>query len=62
MGFSARRKTLANNLSAGLQISKKEVEALLEKAGMPSSIRAQELDVDAWKKLSCVIGQAFVQE
>jgi galactose-1-phosphate uridylyltransferase len=51
-GFSAKRKTLLNNLSAGLQLDKKEVEKILKKVGLAPTQRAQELSVENWKKLA----------
>ena len=50
-GFSARRKTLVNNLANGLQLDKKIVEEKLKIAGLSPAIRAQELDVTTWEKL-----------
>jgi len=50
-GFSAKRKTLINNLSNGLQIDKKEIEEKLGSIGFSPSVRAQELGVEDWKKL-----------
>ncbi|MEN8252541.1 MAG: 16S rRNA (adenine(1518)-N(6)/adenine(1519)-N(6))-dimethyltransferase RsmA [Patescibacteria group bacterium] len=52
IGFSAKRKTLANNLANGFQIDKKEVEKTLVEMGFSKSVRAQELSVDDWKKLA----------
>ena len=51
IGFSAKRKTLANNLANGLQIDKKEIERILEQQGLGSSARAQELSIQDWKNL-----------
>ncbi|KKQ53043.1 MAG: Ribosomal RNA small subunit methyltransferase A [Parcubacteria group bacterium GW2011_GWD2_38_11] len=51
-GFSAKRKTLINNLSNGLQIDKKEIEEKLGSIGFSPSVRAQELGVEDWKKLA----------
>lgn len=51
-GFSAKRKTLINNLSNGLQIEKREVEAKLASLGFSANTRAQELGVEDWKKLA----------
>lgn len=51
-GFSAKRKTLANNLSNGLQLEKREVEEKLEALGFSKNTRAQELAVEDWKKLA----------
>lgn len=50
-GFSAKRKTLANNLSNSLQLEKKNVEEKIESLGFSRNARAQELGVDDWKKL-----------
>lgn len=51
-GFSAKRKTLANNLAASLQLDKKEVELQLENLGFDKSVRAQELSVEDWKEIA----------
>lgn len=50
-GFSAKRKTLINNLSNSLGIDKKEIEEKLGSIGFSPSVRAQELGVEDWKKL-----------
>ncbi|HEX8974527.1 MAG TPA: 16S rRNA (adenine(1518)-N(6)/adenine(1519)-N(6))-dimethyltransferase RsmA [Patescibacteria group bacterium] len=54
-GFSAKRKTLANNLSSSLQLDKKEVEEKLESLGFSKNVRAQELGVEDWKRLLNVL-------
>lgn len=54
-GFSAKRKTLINNLSNGLQIDKKEIEEKLGSIGFSPSVRAQELGVEDWKKLQALL-------
>ena len=54
-GFSAKRKTLANNLATGLQIDKKIVEQLLKTVGFLPTVRAQELGVADWKKLVALL-------
>jgi 16S rRNA (adenine1518-N6/adenine1519-N6)-dimethyltransferase len=51
-GFSQRRKTLLNSLSAGLQLEKPETAALLESVGIDPKTRAQALDLDAWYALA----------
>ncbi|MDD4333299.1 MAG: 16S rRNA (adenine(1518)-N(6)/adenine(1519)-N(6))-dimethyltransferase RsmA [Patescibacteria group bacterium] len=51
IGFSAKRKMLKNNLVNGYHISQEEAEEIIKKAGFNSKIRAQELEVDDWKKL-----------
>ncbi len=55
-GFSAKRKTLANNLASSLQLDKKTVEEKLAEKGFSKSVRAQELGVEDWKKLVAVFG------
>jgi 16S rRNA (adenine1518-N6/adenine1519-N6)-dimethyltransferase len=50
-GFSAKRKMLKNNLSAGFRSEAKEIENIIVSAGFCSGVRAQELDVDDWIKL-----------
>lgn len=51
-GFSAKRKTLLNNLSSSLQLDKNSVEEKLKTIGISPIARAQELDVEDWKKLT----------
>jgi len=51
IGFSARRKTLVNNLAGGFQVKKKEAEDWLKKTGLGITCRAQELSIDDWLKL-----------
>jgi 16S rRNA (adenine1518-N6/adenine1519-N6)-dimethyltransferase len=53
-GFSQKRKTLTNSLSGGLAINKDDAKALLEKAGIEPSTRAQALSLDDWHKLYTV--------
>ena len=52
IGFSARRKKLSNNLSAGLRISAPEVKNTFEKIGLDHQIRAQNLEINDWVKLA----------
>lgn len=54
-GFSAKRKTLLNNLSSGLHLDKAAVEEKLKTAGLKPTARAQELSVEDWKKLSTLL-------
>lgn len=51
VGFSARRKKLANNLVSGLQMETNEAKALIKNIGLKDNARAQELDLDNWYKL-----------
>jgi 16S rRNA (adenine1518-N6/adenine1519-N6)-dimethyltransferase len=50
-GFSARRKTIQNSLSAGLRVGKGDVAELLHKAGIASNSRPQMLSLEQWHQL-----------
>lgn len=50
-GFSAKRKTLENNLTNSLHIPKTEAEEKLKTVPLSGTARAQELSVEDWKKL-----------
>ena len=50
-GFSQKRKTLLNSLSAGLGIGRSETAALLAASGIRSQLRAQALSLDDWHRL-----------
>lgn len=50
-GFSQKRKTLRNSLSAGLNISPSEVEQRLTAAGIYPGRRAETLDLKEWETL-----------
>jgi 16S rRNA (adenine1518-N6/adenine1519-N6)-dimethyltransferase len=50
-GFAQRRKTLLNSLSAGLQLSREQVENLCAKAGIDPKRRAQTLSLNEWHAL-----------
>jgi len=51
-GFSQKRKTLRNSLSAGLGIATTEAESLLDKAEIDSKRRAETLSLKEWDKMS----------
>jgi 16S rRNA (adenine1518-N6/adenine1519-N6)-dimethyltransferase len=51
-GFSAKRKTLVNNLANSLHLDKNIVEEKIKKAGFLPTVRAQELSVSDWKNLT----------
>ncbi len=51
-GFSQKRKTLRNSLSAGLQQKKTTIENLLGDAGIDMMRRAETLSLDEWKSLT----------
>ena len=50
--FSQRRKTLPNTLSAGLGIPNAQAIEMLEKAGIPTNLRAEQLTLDQFALLS----------
>jgi 16S rRNA (adenine1518-N6/adenine1519-N6)-dimethyltransferase len=50
-GFSQKRKTLRNAVSAGMGWSKEETEQLLVGAGIDPQRRAQTLSIEEWKTL-----------
>jgi 16S rRNA (adenine1518-N6/adenine1519-N6)-dimethyltransferase len=50
-GFSQRRKTLLNSLSAGLQLDRDQTTALLTAADIQPGARAQALDLTQWHNL-----------
>ena len=51
-GFSQKRKTLRNSLSAGLGISTSDAEALLTKSEIDPRRRAETLSLDEWAVLT----------
>jgi 16S rRNA (adenine1518-N6/adenine1519-N6)-dimethyltransferase len=51
-GFSAKRKQLANSLSAGLGTSRESGVKLLSNAGIDPKLRAEDLSIDDWKRLA----------
>jgi len=51
-GFSQKRKTLRNSLSAGLFISVDDAEGLLKKSGIDPKRRAETLSVPEWANLT----------
>jgi 16S rRNA (adenine1518-N6/adenine1519-N6)-dimethyltransferase len=51
-GFSAKRKKLRSSLSGGLGISKDEANALLQKANIDSELRAENLSIKDWTRLT----------
>ena len=50
-GFSQKRKTLRNSLSAGLRMNPKESEELLASVGIDPHRRAETLNLEEWGKL-----------
>jgi len=54
-GFSGKRKQLANNLSAGLKLSKKEIELKLLAVDVDPRRRAETLTVEEWQKITDIL-------
>ena len=50
-GFSQKRKTLLNSLSAGLQLDRAKTAGLLKQAAIDPSARAQMLSLEQWHAL-----------
>lgn len=51
IGFSAKRKTLANNLANGLHREREDIVKILESLGVSIRARAQDLNIGQWKEL-----------
>ena len=51
MGFSSKRKKLVNNLSAGMKLSKDEVEKILVSCDIDKDTRAQDLQAADWVRV-----------
>jgi 16S rRNA (adenine1518-N6/adenine1519-N6)-dimethyltransferase len=51
-GFSQKRKTLRNSLSAGLRISPSEAQQFLEKSSIDPMRRAETLSLEEWRRLA----------
>ena len=54
-GFSAKRKKLRSSLSGGLGISKPEAESALSQAGISADLRAEDLSIEEWMRLTQVV-------
>lgn len=55
IGFSAKRKTLENNLTNGFHLERESVGKILEESGVPMKARAQDLDITEWKKVTKIL-------
>jgi 16S rRNA (adenine1518-N6/adenine1519-N6)-dimethyltransferase len=51
-GFRHKRQTLANALSADLQVNKAETSKVLEEVGLTTMARAEELSFEQWERVS----------
>jgi 16S rRNA (adenine1518-N6/adenine1519-N6)-dimethyltransferase len=56
-GFSQKRKTLRNALSAGLRIPPAQVEEMLRATGIEPQRRAQTLSLEEWGKLVRILAK-----
>jgi len=56
-GFSQKRKTLRNSISAGMAWSKYETESELNAAGIDPQRRAQTLSIKEWETLTISLAQ-----
>lgn len=50
--FSQRRKTLSNTLSCGLSMNKTQIAELLERAGVASNLRAEQLSMQQFADIA----------
>ena len=57
VGFHARRKTLINNLMIGTNLDKKTLSDILKKMRLLETVRAQELSVEEWIKLTGLLNK-----
>ena len=54
-GFSQKRKKLSNTLSAGLRLKPTEMKDILLKVKIDPDLRAENLDIEDWKRLTNVL-------
>lgn len=50
-GFTQKRKKLSNGLAAGLRLESSETKVILERAGIDPDLRAEDLEIEDWKRL-----------
>jgi len=55
--FAMRRKTLVNNLAAGLGMEKERAEALVRAANLPAGVRGEELSLEQFAEIARVYAQ-----
>jgi 16S rRNA (adenine1518-N6/adenine1519-N6)-dimethyltransferase len=53
-GFASKRKTIVNAIGAGLHLERGAAEELLNKAGIETSVRAEDISVEQWVALDTV--------
>lgn len=54
-GFSQKRKKLRNSLAGGLRLEPKEADKILQKTGIDSNLRAEDLRIKDWERISKII-------
>lgn len=60
IGFSAKRKKLANNIANGLTKDKENVENILKMAKISENTRAQELSIKKWLTIFDLVKQFMI--
>lgn len=55
VAFAQPRKTLANNLSVGLELKRADIEARLSEMGLASNVRAHQLSLSDWTRLTLAL-------
>jgi len=61
IGFSSKRKKLLSNLKNGTRLSKEKLKEIFNDLAISDMVRAQELSLDQWKKLSLKIKAQEIQ-
>lgn len=56
-GFSSKRRQLANSLAGGLGLEVSKVRDILEEAKIDPRLRAEDLDINNWKRLTEVVNK-----
>ncbi|MBC7459293.1 ribosomal RNA small subunit methyltransferase A [Candidatus Saccharibacteria bacterium] len=54
-GFSSKRKKLRSSLSAGLGLSKPDIESLLKSVDISPDVRAEALSIEQWIRLMKIV-------
>lgn len=57
-GYSQKRKKLTNALGAGLHKKPAEMVPVLEQVGIDPGVRAEDLEIEDWKRLMEVLGSS----
>lgn len=54
-GFSSKRKKLRSSLSAGLHLSKEQVDSFLAEKGIDANRRAEDLSIEEWRSIVQIV-------